>query len=124
FHRDNDTSDWVDFTGAGLLLTNLNLGLEIVGIARNPRLADLYVATGLNEPVEQGNGNAWDPGDPIGASVFRSPTRSSAWAAFGAGLPIGLPITGFAMGENTGLFLSTWGRGIWWRRDAEVIPKK
>jgi hypothetical protein len=107
-HRENaiDTSSALEAQLAGL---------HIVGIAIDAPNGRIYVATGTG-----GSGTVWR--NDIG--------RESAqpWVDVGAGLPPGIPITSigiadgeYASGTNAiperALFISTLGRGIWWRRD-------
>jgi hypothetical protein len=75
----------------------------IQGICADAAHGYLYVTTGL-----------------IGGSVWRRSTRSSTstpWQTFDTGLPTNLPLTGIGISPQRGVFASTKGRGIWWRRD-------
>jgi hypothetical protein len=72
-------------------------------MALDPSHRFLYVATGI------GYGTVWRKSLNLAAS--------DAWENFGAGLPDSVPITGLGVAPDQGLFISTQGRGVWWRRD-------
>lgn len=102
---------WSDVTGAfpipGSLRANLALGMEITGLARDAAQAQLYVAVGHRN---------WSAGSASASMVWRSVTPATGdWGLFGQGLPLGVPITGIASAPDHTLYLSTMGRGIWWR---------
>ena len=44
-------------------------------------------------------------------------TAADPWQPFAAGLPTNLPVTGIGVAPDRGLYVSSKGRGIWWRRD-------
>jgi hypothetical protein len=79
-------------------------GIVIVGMALDSSHRFLYVATGVG----------------YGGTVWRKSLNlapSDPWENFGTGLPDSVPITGIGVVPNQGLFISTVGRGVWWRRD-------
>ncbi len=113
WRSDTNGVAWTSITSSALQ-GNLNTGVEIVGITRDPNNPKLYVATG------HGNWYGSFGGTP---SVWAAPTPAgalSSWSELRQGLPDGIPITGIGMAANQGLYLATQGRGIWWRRDVAV----
>jgi hypothetical protein len=106
----DDGGSWTNVTGPGTsgLGQNLN-GLGIVGMALDTNHPFLYIATGVGYV-----GTVWR--DTLPASL------GNTWTNFGQGLPISVPITGIGVAANRALFISTVGRGIWWRRDVAAVP--
>ncbi len=100
---------WTNITG------NVDTAnLAIVGLVRDPNHPVVYLATGHTSWYGAFGGN------PM---VYQSPTPATGtWTAVGQGLPNGVPITGIGIAADQALYLSTQGRGIWWRRDVTSIP--
>jgi hypothetical protein len=97
---------WTDITGPRTSGLGAQLsGIGIVGMALDSSHRFLYVATGTG----------------YGGTVWRKSLSrlgiSDVWDNFGTGLPDSVPITGLEVASDHGLFISTVGRGVWWRRD-------
>jgi photosystem II stability/assembly factor-like uncharacterized protein len=104
----DDGLTWSNVTGSGELATQLTTGSRsIVGLAFDTAHPFLYVATGTFG----------------GGSVFRSPRPASGtWTRIDDGLPSGIPISGIGIAPDRALYISTQGRGVWWRRDIAAVP--
>jgi hypothetical protein len=91
---------------------------DIVGVVRDPAHPVLYLAFGRRLPAT--GESAYGPTDVAPGSAWYASvpfTATSQWNSMNEGLPPGLPITGIGLSANKALFISTQGRGIWWRRD-------
>lgn len=102
----DDGATWTDVTGPRTSGMGTQLsGIRIVGMALDSSHRFLYVATGTG----------------YGGTVWRKSLSrlavSDVWDNFGTGLPDSVPITGLVAAADQGLFISTVGRGVWWRRD-------
>jgi hypothetical protein len=106
----NGGSTWTDATSP-LIKANVAQGMDIVDLARDLNHPYLYAATG--------HPGFWLAGQASNSIVWRSstPASTSTWTTFSQGLPSGLPITGIGISPDRALYISTDGRGIWWRRD-------
>lgn len=101
----DDGTTWNDITGPRDSGLGAQLsGIVIVGMALDPSHRFLYVATGTGS-----GGTVWRKSLNLAAS--------DAWDNFGTGLPDSVPITDLGVAPDQGLFISTQGRGVWWRRD-------
>jgi hypothetical protein len=116
---ENDGNTWSSVTGPQTSGLGFQLasgsGLGIVGMALDPGHRFLYVATGVDASA-----GVWRARSGSSGTVWRKSLDlgdSGAWNNFGAGFPDSVPITGIGVGPNQGLFISTRGRGVWWRRD-------
>ena len=116
---ENDGNTWSPVTGPqtsglGFQLASVS-GLGIAGMALDPVHRFLYVATGVDaspgvwRAISGSSGTVWRKSLDLG--------DSAAWTNFGTGFPDGVPVTGLGVGPDRGLFISTRGRGVWWRRD-------
>jgi hypothetical protein len=116
--------------------------VAIIGVELDPASPSLYVATGVPSitspiyarhfaglvagwrprPGQQspnpyaGHKAVWRRGIPL-SLTSRTPPSPGPWETFDQGLPVGTPVSGIGMSPNGGLFISTQGRGVWWRRD-------
>ena len=106
---ENEGISWFNITGpqtsglGGQLHNTSNIG--IIGMALDANHRFLYVATGIGL-----RGTVW-------RKNLNRLEGNDVWEHFGTGLPDNVPITGLGVAPEQGLFISTQGRGIWWRRD-------
>ncbi len=113
FRTTDGGAHWANITG-GPLTTSLNSGPNVVDLAYDPLFGQAYAATGYKALINAFGWNAQSPGNP---GVFRWSSSTSAWTDVGQGIPAGLPITDIGIAPDRALYISTEGRGVWWRRD-------
>lgn len=111
----DDGATWSDITDPRIA-ADVGAGTEIVGLALDPAYPFLYAATGHFEWLNRfgGTPHVW-------RTAIR-PQGSYVWFDLSQGLPEGARITNIKSSPNVGLYISTFGRGIWWRRDVAAVP--
>jgi hypothetical protein len=126
----NGSAPWGDITGPKSSGPGAQIagGTSIVGLAVDEQHGYVYVATGVR--FLHVNVSSL-PSPQLEPAVWRKKidaAPSAAWDPFSTGLPPNIPVSGIAIaagGSPSGtdaipeqaLFISTVGRGIWWRRD-------
>lgn len=91
---------------------------DVVGLVRDPNHPTLFLALGHQQ--DPPSVAAWAPDDYRGGSVWRTPAPPSqlpTWTKFTDGLPTGAAVTGLGISPGKALYVSTQGRGVFWRRD-------